>query len=401
MTSHVDVAVVGAGAAGIAAGRALAAAGLRYVVVEAAGRLGGRALTDYSLGYPVDLGCTWLHSADENVLADAPPESFGRDPADTRLFLDDEKRWASPEEQAACRAYLERCEDRLIALGQRGEDPPSTVVSDDASPYRRHFEWWCGAYTSVPPEEVGALDWERYRDTDQNWTVPGGFGQWIVKRAAGLAIRRETPVLSVDFSGPDVALQTPSGTLPAAKVVLTASTAALRRIRFSPSLPLVKQEALARLPLGRANKVAIRFDALDPEWWNARSAVLSVRLGRYGRPVAEVFIDAITARALEPAGEAGQIASVIDQFAAMYGNAIRGRVKAARASVWGTTPWVWGAYAAMTPGGGDPRAELAAPVANRLFFAGEATHPYFFSAAHGAWESGERAAREAILALGK
>jgi monoamine oxidase len=39
-------------------------------------------------------------------------------------------------------------------------------------------------------------------------------------------------------------------------------------------------------------------------------------------------------------------------------------------------------------------------VADRLFFAGEATHPYFFSAAHGAWESGERAAREAILALG-
>ncbi len=53
----------------------------------------------------------------------------------------------------------------------------------------------------------------------------------------------------------------------------------------------------------------------------------------------------------------------------------------------------------MTPGGGDARADLARPVENRLFFAGEATHPTFCTAAHGAWLSGERAAAEAMRAL--
>lgn len=399
MTNQADIAVIGAGAAGIAAGRALQAAGVSYVVLEAAGRLGGRALTDYSLGYPVDMGCTWLHSADQNILADAPPESFGQDQVRGAIYLDDQHRWASPAEDTACHAYFDACEERLIAAGERGEDPPSSVVYDQPSPYQRHFEWWCGAHTSVPPEEVGALDWYRYRDTETNWTVPTGYGHWIVKRAATLNIRRECPVLAVDFSGRGARITTPNGIVQAKAVILTASTNALSRIRFSPSLPVAKREALARLPLGLVNKVAVRFDALDPEWPSARSAVLSARMGRYGRPIGEAFIDATIARALEPQGEAAQIDFVLEQFAYMYGSAIRQRARAARASTWGTTPWIWGGYAAMTPGGGDPRAELAAPVADRLFFAGEATHPYFFSTAHGAWESGLRAAAEAVSAL--
>ena len=45
---------------------------------------------------------------------------------------------------------------------------------------------------------------------------------------------------------------------------------------------------------------------------------------------------------------------------------------------------------------GELRAVLAAPVDGRLFFAGEATSPNFFSTAHGARDSGERAARELL-----
>ncbi len=397
--TEVDVAVVGAGAAGIAAGRALRAAGVGYVVLEASGRVGGRALTDHSLGYPVDMGCTWLHSADENVLADAPPETFGQDEGPFRFFLDDRERWASEAEQADCRAYLDRCEARLRAAGARGEDPATAMMLDEPSPYRRYFEWWCGAYTSVPPAEVGALDWYRYRDTGKNWTMPGGYGQWIVRRAAGLALRCESPVLAIDYGGPRVRLLTASGVLKTKAVILTGSTGALPRIRFAPALPTGKQEALARLPLGRVDKVALRVDRLDPEWLNGISALVSAQIGRFGRPIAEAFIDAAAARALEPLGEAARIDFVLAQFAAMYGSAFPRRVRAARASCWGVTPWVWGGYAAMTPGGGDPRRVLAEPVAGRLFFAGEATHATFFSTAHGAWESGERAVREALQSL--
>jgi monoamine oxidase len=178
--------------------------------------------------------------------------------------------------------------------------------------------------------------------------------------------------------------------------VLTGSTAALGRLRFAPALPLAKSEALASLPLGRVNKVALRFDRLESGWASARSTALSVRFGRYGRPIAEIFLDAAVSRALEPEGEAVQTAFVLDELAAMYGAGIRARVRGARGSDWGRAPWIWGGYAAMRPGGGEARAELMRPVADRLFFAGEAAHPHFFTTVHGAWESGVRAAGEAL-----
>src|SRR5688572_13882696 len=66
MNSHIDVAIVGGGAAGVAAGRRLRDAGVPCLVIEARSRLGGRAWTvaDPSR-HALDLGCG-LHSADRN-----------------------------------------------------------------------------------------------------------------------------------------------------------------------------------------------------------------------------------------------------------------------------------------------------------------------------------------------
>src|SRR5262247_4465605 len=66
----VDAVVVGAGAAGIAAGRRLAAAGKRFVVLEAADEVGGRCITDSKIfGVPYDRGAHWIYSSDINPLA--------------------------------------------------------------------------------------------------------------------------------------------------------------------------------------------------------------------------------------------------------------------------------------------------------------------------------------------
>jgi monoamine oxidase len=68
------------------------------------------------------------------------------------------------------------------------------------------------------------------------------------------------------------------------------------------------------------------------------------------------------------------------------------------ASQWARDPFAQGSYSHALPGHADKRAKLAAPV-GRLFFAGEAVSPHFFSTAHGAWESGEKAANEALALL--
>ena len=69
MPADIDVVVVGAGAAGIAAARRLAALGRRCLLLEAGARVGGRAFTDTAaLGAPFDHGASWLHVAEHNPL---------------------------------------------------------------------------------------------------------------------------------------------------------------------------------------------------------------------------------------------------------------------------------------------------------------------------------------------
>src|SRR2546428_12064128 len=70
----VDAVVVGAGAAGIAAGRRLAAAGKRFVVLEAADEIGGRCITETkTFGVPYDRGAHWIYAADINPLMKLAP----------------------------------------------------------------------------------------------------------------------------------------------------------------------------------------------------------------------------------------------------------------------------------------------------------------------------------------
>src|SRR5436309_1005455 len=68
----VDVVVIGAGAAGVAAGRALAGRH-SVLVLEARDRVGGRAWTYRNGNLALDLGCGWLHSADQNDWAALAP----------------------------------------------------------------------------------------------------------------------------------------------------------------------------------------------------------------------------------------------------------------------------------------------------------------------------------------
>ena len=108
----------------------------------------------------------------------------------------------------------------------------------------------------------------------------------------------------------------------------------------------------------------------------------------------ECFLGGAGARAAAADGPDAAFARATAQLAALFGSAIRSCLRKLVASDWAGTPTIGGAYSHALPGQSAARATLARPFDGRLFFAGEATHPTDFSTAHGAYESGVRAAEE-------
>jgi len=408
LPSEVDVAIIGAGAAGLGAAHALQGSGLSVLVLEARQRVGGRSQT--ILAAPdvlFDVGCGWLHSADRNSFV-AIAEQLG--------FEIDRSRppW---REQAAHPAFppRERAEflDALDAFYERAEDasdaPQDSVASEWLEPGNRWNPMIDAISTYINGcelDQVSVYDMDAYEDTEINWRVRRGYGALIAAYGAGLNVVLNTNVTLIDHSGARVRIETSRGTLTAAKVIITVPTNLIadEAIRFVPALP-AKVGAARGLPLGLADKVMLRLDEPEalPIDGSLRSATMRTGMGSFhtrpfGQPCIEGFFGGRFAKELEDAGEGALAAQSIDEIVAMLGSDFRRKLTPLAASRWAHDPFARGSYSHAMPGCADCRAILAAPVENRLFFAGEATSLNFFSTAHGARDSGERVAREILAA---
>jgi monoamine oxidase len=253
-------------------------------------------------------------------------------------------------------------------------------------------------------DRVSILDMDEYEDTEINWRVRRGYGALMTAYAAPIPLALNCNVTLVDHSGKCVRVETSQGTLTAGKVIVTVPTNLIadESIRFHPALP-GKVAAARGLPLGLADKVMLALDQPDalPKDGNLRGATMRTAMGGFhlrpfGQPCIEGFFGGRFAQELEDAGDGALAAQSINEIVALLGNDFRRKLKPLSESRWAHDPYARGSYSHALPGHAGDRAVLAAPVDNRLFFAGEATSPNFFSTAHGARDSGERAAGEVL-----
>jgi monoamine oxidase len=397
-----DVAVIGAGAAGVAAARRLRGKGQSCVLIEARNRLGGRAHTlpgDFAL----DLGCGWLHSANENDWAAlAPKLGFKID--------DHPPPWARPSWEGnfsateqkeywdAWRKFYERvdaAEDRDL------------FMSDCFEPGNR-FNPMIGAVITyangAEADKITTREYALYHDSSQNKRIERGYGTLITAAAAGLDVRLDCPVSLIEHAGERLRIVTPRGALiaRAAIVAVPPGVIANETLRFAPALP-GKLEAAHALPLGVADKIFLRIDNSDdlPKDTRVVGSRVTHETGMYtlrafGRPVIEGYFGGAFARSIE-----GEIAPfAIEQLCDAFGSGMRKRLTPIAESAWARDPYSLGSYSYGSPGAAAARAALAVSVDERLFFAGEHTSPHDFSTAHGAYRTGLRAADEAMKALG-
>jgi monoamine oxidase len=407
-----DLIIIGAGAAGIAAAHAARDAGIRAIVLEAQDRVGGRALTDYeTFTQPFDHGCQWLHAAGINPLrpiADRLGFRYRRGEVDVRVH--DGHWWLNDTIVGEYRAMYAATYEAIAAAGEAGRDVSAESLIDPASPWAQCFRQSFAPYISADPKDASTYNVARFNDTGEDWPVEDGMGALVkaladeVKRQ--VEIRLSCPVKSVDWGGDQVMVGTLDGMLFADACLVTVSTAVLagERVKFFPLLPDWKQEAIAKLPLGHAEKVAFEFSG-DPflglpthfatmNWPGAPTGAFHVH--PFDRPMATLYLGGAQCRDLALAGEAEMLALARECLARLFGASILKEIRQAKATRWTVDPCIGGAYSVLVPGGGEARAALAQPLAEKLFFAGEATSADAFATAHGAWQSGIDAVKQIL-----
>ena len=410
LPSSVDVAIIGAGAAGLGAANALRNSSLSVIVLEARDRVGGRAHTiQASPDVTFDLGCGWLHSADQNTFVGIAGQlGFEVDktlpPWRERAYG---KAFPQSERDDFIRAldeFYDRAEEAAQLAGKSGHDSAANLCLEPGNRWNPMIDAISTYINGCELDQVSILDMDAYEDTNINWRVRRGYGALIAAYGAACPLALNCVVTLIDHSGKRVRIETSRGTLTADKVIVTVPTNLIagEAIRFSPALP-TKVDAARGLPLGLADKVMLALDDAEalPKDGNLRGATMRTEMGTFhlrpfGQPCIEGFFGGRFAQSLEDAGPGALAAASIDEIVSFLGNDFRRKLKPLAESRWSHDPFARGSYSHALPGHAGDRAVLAAPVNGRLFFAGEATSPGFFSTAHGARDSGERAAGEVL-----
>jgi monoamine oxidase len=409
LPSSVDVAIIGAGAAGLGAAHALKDSGLSFVVLEARDRAGGRGHTIMAApDVTFDLGCGWLHSADQNSFVKIAEELCFE--LDKTLPPWRERAYGKafpPKDRADFIRSLDEFYDRAWDAAQSGEDAPANLYLEPGNRWNPMIDAISTYVNGAELDRVSILDTNAYEDTNINWRVRRGYGALMAAYGAPLPLAFDCVVTLVDHSAKRVRIETSQGALTADKIIITVPTNLIadETIRFHPALP-DKIDAAANLPLGLADKVMLALDEAEalPSEGNLRAATMRTEMGTYhlrpfGQPCIEGFFGGRFAKALEDAGDGAIAAHSIDEIVSLLGSDYRRKLKPLKESRWAHDPFARGSYSHALPGHSGKRAVLAAPVDGRLFFAGEATSPNFFSTAHGAHDSGVRAAQEVVEAI--
>ncbi|MGH6672075.1 MAG: flavin monoamine oxidase family protein [Xanthobacteraceae bacterium] len=404
----IDVVIVGAGAAGISAARRLAAAGRHYVLIEAAGHLGGRCITETgTFGVPFDRGAHWIHLPDKNPVAKLTPgDGIEIYPAPQSQKVRIGLRYAREGELEDFLAAQLRATRAIDDAARKADVACGRVLPGDLGDWQSTIAFVLGPFPyGRDLAQLSAADFAHAPERNADAFCRQGFGTLLATRAAGLAVQLSTPATAIDFSR-NVEVQTPKGAIAARAAIITVSANVLAAggIRFKPELSQSVSEAFNMLSLGSYDHIALEFngnplglESDDLVFEKSADTHTAAILGNvYGTSLCLIEVAGSFGRELSAQGQAAMVNFAGEWLAKFYGNQVIRAVRRASATRWNADPLALGAMSAAKPGGHFARAVLAEPVHEAIWFAGDAVHETLWGTVGGAWESGERAA-DAVL----
>jgi monoamine oxidase len=400
-----EVIVIGAGAAGLAAADELARAGRSVIVLEARERVGGRCWTRRmaGLGIPVELGAEFIHGKPDVTLelleeariraVDSVHEQ--RYLANGRLRRVD----AFAEAQKAVRgARIERDVSFQAFLARR-RWPEKTA---------RFARMMVEGFDAADPRRVSARsiieEWDGGSFGESQPRPAGGYGalcDWLAEDLVrrGVRLRLGTAVSSIAWKRGSVTCRGEGFVAKAAKAIVTLPLGVLQSgpLRFAQ-----KRAALTKLASGPVIRVALRFDTA---FWEKRAPGVAFFHAPQApfptfwtplpmrAPLLTAWAGGPKAARLARSSPAKLVQAALASVEAVFGTA--GDLAAACVQDWQADPFSRGGYSYVLVGGEGAREELAAPLDDSVYFAGEATDTEEAGTVAGALRSGIRAARQA------
>lgn len=412
--TDVDVAIIGAGAAGISAARRIAAANRRFVLLEASDRIGGRCVTDSAIfGVPFDLGAHWIHRPDGSLMtgsAQATALDIYSAPRGQAVRIG--PRNARDSEMEAFVTSLVRARRAIVETGRsRADGPAARTLPADLGDWRPTIEFMLGPFACGKDlASVSAADLARVPERENDAFCRQGYGALIAKLAAGLPIRLSTPVTRIEWDRNGVDVVTAKGSVRARGAIVTVSTNVLTsgKIAFKPEIARRQLDAAAALSLGSYDHIALdiprnpmnlqRDDLVFDKSSGRRTAALLANVSGTSLHLVEVAGE--FGHDLSTKGEAAMIEFAREWITSLFGSTAKNAIKRSYATRWNEDPFAFGAMSAAAPGSADARKILAEPFAGRVWLAGEASHETQWGTVNGAWESGQRTAEAALRQMG-
>ena len=416
------VIVVGAGVSGLTAARELVAGGADVTVLEARDRIGGRTWTADVAGARIDLGGSWIHGPRHNPLADEVRragltwandgvwgtgltvfvEGEGWAPTDVATTLVATQHDFDPDEAAEAlqpsATYVDAAEwyvaDRRLS-GRQADIARFGIV-------------WLEAALNIAgvPSRVSVSGTAGYElHAGGNVMITGGYVELVGHLAAGLDIRIDEPVLSVEHGGNGCVVATATAAYECDRVVVSVPLTVLQRrmVAFRPEIP-AHEAAADRLTMANLEKAVFRF---AERFWPAAARRMTFVSDDHrfptwidtshhaGHPTLIAFYN--------PMVTPGMAELTLDERAAAALDVLRTMIPQAPDPIavhmtdWTNDALANGSYSYVPIGGSQVDMEqLGRPGSGGLFFAGEHTVPGSFGTVHGAYESGRRAAAEVL-----
>jgi len=440
-----DVLILGAGVAGLSAALDLSRAGLRVEILEARDRVGGRIFTrlDSALNHPIELGAEFVHGLAPEIWL--PVQQHNLKAAEV-----DGDMWCSTDGRLQQCNFFAQADKILSAMDEEYDDSAADRSSDESFldflarrfPGKDHEEakqWATGYVSGFNAADPGLVSVRWLVDSrradekiegDRAFHIAGGYRKLLdiflrELKERGVPIRLSTVVSGIRWSSNsvEVAARGPHSEtgFSASRALITLPLGVLQAgpesVRFEPELPEQKHAALGNLAMGKVVRVTLCFrdrfwqdlrgepdshsladmsflfshDKFFPTWWTQMPVPLPIITG---------WAPAESAESLAGMSESSIVGRAVETLSSLLHvekSSVRSQLSAAYFHDWDSDPFARGAYSYVKVGGEGCQRALGAPIANTLFFAGEATDTSGHNGTvHGAIASGQRAAQDIL-----